>query len=140
MVPGDSLSLMVMDWIKREFIQRGEGFTCESFVGKVMPRKKMMKLESITRSLVTKKFIFQTHMLYLALDNSLQDCSQLPTGDVGDTSLVQEYKKLSKKPPTPNTQNVRQTSLARIRDLYYKRAKLRRARGTVNFSLPNPAY
>ena len=51
-------------------------------------------------------FAFQTHMLYLALDNLLQDCSQLPTGDVSDTQLVQDYKKLSKKSPTPNTQNV----------------------------------
>lgn len=33
-------------------------------------------------------------MLYLALDNSLQDCSELPNGDIGDTELVQDYKRL----------------------------------------------
>ena len=36
-------------------------------------------------------------MLYLALDNSLQDCSDLPSGDCNDTEMVQDYKKMSKK-------------------------------------------
>lgn len=44
-------------------------------------------------------------MLYLAMDNSLQDCLLMPSGDVSDTQLVQEYKKMSKK-PSPNLQNV----------------------------------
>lgn len=48
-------------------------------------------------------------MLYLAMDNSLQDCTQVPSGDVSDTQLVQEYKKMSKKPPTTGIQNVRMT-------------------------------
>lgn len=39
----------------------------------------------------------KTYMLYLALDNSLQDCTDLPCGDVSDTDLVQDYKKLSLK-------------------------------------------
>ena len=39
----------------------------------------------------------QTHLLYLAMDNSLQDCSELPSGDVSDTEIVQDYKKLSKR-------------------------------------------
>ena len=39
----------------------------------------------------------QTHLLYLAMDNSLQDCTELPTGDVSDTEIVQDYKKLSKR-------------------------------------------
>lgn len=46
-------------------------------------------------------------MLYLAMDNSLQDCTQLPSGDAIDTQLVQEYKKMSKKSPTTVIQNVR---------------------------------
>lgn len=37
------------------------------------------------------------YMLYLAIDNSLQDCSSLPTGDVSDSDLVQDYKKMSMK-------------------------------------------
>lgn len=36
-------------------------------------------------------------MLYLALDNILQDCSELPSGELSDTEIVQDYKKLSKK-------------------------------------------
>ncbi|XP_050510120.1 influenza virus NS1A-binding protein-like isoform X1 [Diabrotica virgifera virgifera] len=39
----------------------------------------------------------KTFMLYLALDNSLQDCSSLPSGDISDTEMVQDYKKLSLK-------------------------------------------
>lgn len=80
LVPSDSLSRMVMDWIKKSFATNTEySFTYNTFVDK-------------------------THMLYLAVDNSLQDCSHMPTGDVSDTQLVQEYKKMSKK-PSPNLQN-----------------------------------
>ncbi|KAJ8925469.1 hypothetical protein NQ315_009303 [Exocentrus adspersus] len=45
----------------------------------------------------------KTFMLYLALDNSLQDCSSLPSGDVSDTEIVQDYKKLSQKEKQANT-------------------------------------
>ncbi|XP_014260195.1 influenza virus NS1A-binding protein [Cimex lectularius] len=38
----------------------------------------------------------KTHMLYLALDNTLKDCVDLPSGEMGDTQIVQDYKKLSK--------------------------------------------
>lgn len=31
------------------------------------------------------------------MDNSLQDCTELPTGDLSDTEIVQDYKKLSKR-------------------------------------------
>lgn len=41
-------------------------------------------------------------MLYLAVDNSLQDCSSLPSGDVSDTEMVQDYKKMSQKTAQPN--------------------------------------
>jgi influenza virus NS1A-binding protein len=33
------------------------------------------------------------------MDNSLQDCTELPTGDMSDTEIVQDYKKLSKRNP-----------------------------------------
>lgn len=50
--------------------------------------------------------MLQTHLLYLALDNSLQDCSDLPSGDISDTEIVQDYKKLSKKCSNPGIQKV----------------------------------
>lgn len=31
------------------------------------------------------------------MDNSLQDCAELPSGDVSETDIVQDYKKLSKR-------------------------------------------
>nr|XP_023022272.1 influenza virus NS1A-binding protein-like [Leptinotarsa decemlineata] len=45
----------------------------------------------------------KTFMLYLAIDNSLQDCSSLPTGDISDTEIVQDYKKLSLKDKQVNS-------------------------------------
>ncbi|KAJ8947862.1 hypothetical protein NQ318_010008 [Aromia moschata] len=45
----------------------------------------------------------KTFMLYLAIDNSLQDCSSLPAGDVSDTEIVQDYKKLSLKDKQSST-------------------------------------
>lgn len=39
----------------------------------------------------------KTYMLYLAIDNSLQDCSSLPNGDISDSEIVQDYKKMSLK-------------------------------------------
>lgn len=41
----------------------------------------------------------RSHLLYLALDNSLQDCSDLPSGHESDTILVQDYKRLVIKCP-----------------------------------------
>lgn len=38
-------------------------------------------------------------MLYLALDNSLQDCSDLPPGQESESDLVQDYKRLVLKCP-----------------------------------------
>jgi hypothetical protein len=36
------------------------------------------------------------------MDNSLQDCSELPSGDVSESDIVQDYKKLSKKQSATN--------------------------------------
>lgn len=33
----------------------------------------------------------------MALDNTLQDCSELPNSDLSDSEIVQDYKKMSKK-------------------------------------------
>lgn len=70
LVNESSLCRLVLEWIKRE-----------------------VTAENISMSSLSEK----TFMLYLALDNSLQDCSSLPAGDASDTEIVQDYKKLSLK-------------------------------------------
>ncbi|KAG5891762.1 hypothetical protein JTB14_012496 [Gonioctena quinquepunctata] len=47
----------------------------------------------------------KTFMLYLAIDNSLQDCSSLPTGDISDTEIVQDYKKMLLKDKQGHTKH-----------------------------------
>ena len=42
-------------------------------------------------------------MLYLNLDNSLHDCVDIETGDVIDSDIVQDYKKLSLKLSQPGS-------------------------------------
>lgn len=37
----------------------------------------------------------QTHLLYLNLDNSLHDCIDIESGDVIDSDIVQDYKRMS---------------------------------------------
>ncbi|KAL0270414.1 UNVERIFIED_CONTAM: hypothetical protein PYX00_007832 [Menopon gallinae] len=66
-----ALLRLAIQWIKRQ-----EDFKIENFV---------------------EKLAFQTHLLYLALDNTLQDCSDLPSSDLSDSEIVQDYKKMSKK-------------------------------------------
>lgn len=39
----------------------------------------------------------KTHLLYLALDNTLQDCQDLPNSDLSDSEIVQDYKKMSQR-------------------------------------------
>ncbi|XP_045467411.1 influenza virus NS1A-binding protein homolog A-like isoform X2 [Harmonia axyridis] len=53
-------------------------------------------------SLLEKPF-----MLYIAIDNSLQDCSIMPAGDISNTEIVQDYRKKSLKDPQPNSKNKR---------------------------------
>lgn len=71
LVNGTSLCHLVLDWVKRSLTDS----------------------TSLTPDHLTQK----TYLLYLALDNSLQDCTDLPSGDVSDTDIVQDYKKLSLK-------------------------------------------
>lgn len=64
----------------------------------------------------------RSHLLYLALDNSLQDCSDLPPGHESESDLVQDYKRLVLK--CPNSNNRRRKQLAapvRPRVLIYSR-------------------
>lgn len=42
-------------------------------------------------------FVPQKHMLYLNIDNSLHDCSDIRSGDLNDSDIVQDYKKMSRK-------------------------------------------
>lgn len=70
LVNENSLCRLVLEWIKREITE-----------------------DNIKLSMLSEK----TFMLYIALDNSLQDCSSLPTGDISDTEIVQDYKKLALK-------------------------------------------
>lgn len=80
LVNHNSLCRLILEWIKRQISD-----------------------ESLTWSTLTEK----THMLYLAIDNSLQDCSSLPTGDVCDTEIVRDYKKMSLKNTQNNNKNKR---------------------------------
>uniref|UniRef100_A0A1B6DBP3 Kelch-like protein diablo n=1 Tax=Clastoptera arizonana TaxID=38151 RepID=A0A1B6DBP3_9HEMI len=96
LVSSDSLSLLVLDWLKRSH-------------------------EDNSFEILTEK----THLLYLALDNSLQDCAELPSGDISDTEIVQDYKKMSKKCINPNTQKQRRKAPmqpAKNRVLIYSRS------------------
>lgn len=76
LVNGSSLCCLVLDWIKR-FLADQDNSSVEQLIEK-------------------------TYLLYLALDNSLQDCTDLPSGDVSDTDIVQDYKKLSLKTQAQN--------------------------------------
>lgn len=89
MVNPSSLCRLVLDWIRKQITE-----------------------DNLSLSTLSEN----TFMLYLAIDNSLQDCNSLPTGkiafmknaktmhyflwktgDVCDTELVQDYKKMSLK-------------------------------------------
>lgn len=102
LVNHNSLCCLILEWIKRQITE-----------------------ESLTSLTLQEK----THMLYLAIDNSLQDCSSLPTGtkrerrdvnciinffdflgDICDTELVQDYKKLSLKNTQKSNKNKRKAS------------------------------
>jgi influenza virus NS1A-binding protein len=80
LVNQNSLCRLVLEWIKR---QVNEG--------------------SLSVDMLSDKMF----MLYLAIDNSLQDCSSLPTGDVSDTEIVQDYKKMSLKNNNSNAKSKR---------------------------------
>lgn len=91
-----SLCRLVLEWIKRQLTD-----------------------ESLNMDSLSEK----TFMLYLAIDNSLQDCSILPNGEMSDTEIVQDYKKLSLK-TTQNTAKPKRKCLsqpAKPRILMYNR-------------------
>lgn len=61
LVNHNSLCCLILEWIKRQITEE---------------------------SLSTVALQERTHMLYLAIDNSLQDCSSLPTGKTVLTKTV----------------------------------------------------
>lgn len=90
-----SLCRLVLDWVKRQIYEENLGIS---------------------------HLLERSHLLYLALDNSLQDCSDLPPGHESESDLVQDYKRLVHK--CPNNNNRRRKQLAvpvRPRVLLYSR-------------------
>jgi len=53
------------------------------------------------------QLIAKTHLLYLNLDNSLHDCVEVESGDVIDSDIVQDYKKMSIRLSQPGSKNRR---------------------------------
>ncbi|XP_015922988.2 influenza virus NS1A-binding protein homolog B isoform X2 [Parasteatoda tepidariorum] len=49
----------------------------------------------------------KVHMLYLNPDRTLHDCSDIENGDVQDSEVIQDYKKLSRKVSVPKSGNPR---------------------------------
>lgn len=94
-VAHQTLCRLVFDWIKRQMCEETMNIT---------------------------QLLERPHMLYLALDNSLQDCSNLPPGHESESDIVQDYKRLVLK--CPNNANRRRKQLAvpvRPRVLIYSR-------------------
>ncbi|CRK98360.1 CLUMA_CG011720, isoform A [Clunio marinus] len=79
MVAEDSLSRLVLDWIRREM---NEHFG---------------SIASLSE---------RSHMLFLGLDNSLQDAADL-VGDKANSDMVKDYKKLASKNPSGNPKSRR---------------------------------
>uniref|UniRef100_A0AAG5CRR5 BTB domain-containing protein n=1 Tax=Anopheles atroparvus TaxID=41427 RepID=A0AAG5CRR5_ANOAO len=71
-VAESSLGRLVVDWIRRQMTE-----------------------EDVSVATLLER----SHMLYLALDNSLQDCADLPPGQESESDLVQDYKRLVLKGP-----------------------------------------
>lgn len=63
----------------------------------------------------------RSHLLYLALDNSLQDCSDLPPGHESESDLVQDYKRLVLKCPNNKGRRKQLAAPLRPRVLIYSR-------------------
>ncbi|XP_055390528.1 influenza virus NS1A-binding protein homolog isoform X2 [Condylostylus longicornis] len=72
LVTHNMLSRLVLDWIKRQLVDE---------------------------SLSDSQLLERSHLLYLALDNSLQDCSDLPPGQESESDIVQDYKRMVLKCP-----------------------------------------
>lgn len=94
LVTHGSLCRLVLDWIKRQLTDE---------------------------TLNYNQLLERTHLLYLALDNSLQDCSDLPAGHESETELVQDYKRLVLKCPNNKHRRKGLAAPGRPRVLLYSR-------------------
>lgn len=89
-----SLCRLVLDWIKRQLTEETLNMT---------------------------HLLERSHLLYLALDNSLQDCSDLPPGHESESDLVQDYKRLVLKCPNNKGRRKQLAAPVRPRVLIYSR-------------------
>ncbi|XP_053697648.1 influenza virus NS1A-binding protein-like isoform X2 [Sabethes cyaneus] len=89
-----SLCRLVLDWIRRRMTEDG---------------------------ISVSNLLERSHMLYLALDNSLQDCSDLPPGQESESDLVQDYKRLAQKCPNSKKHRKGLKTPGRPRVLVYNR-------------------
>jgi influenza virus NS1A-binding protein len=67
----------------------------------------------------------KTHLLYLNLDNCLHDCVDIESGDVIDSDIIQDYKKMSLRLSQPGSKNRRRGSAqqpSRSRHSLYSRS------------------
>ncbi|XP_059608606.1 influenza virus NS1A-binding protein-like isoform X2 [Phlebotomus argentipes] len=94
LVTHSSLARLVLDWMKRQLSEE---------------------------SLSMPHLLERSHLLYLALDNSLQDCSDLPPGHESESELVQDYKRLVLKCPNNKTRRKCLAAPIRPRVLIYSR-------------------
>lgn len=89
-----SLCRLVLDWMKRQLTEETLNMT---------------------------HLLERSHLLYLALDNSLQDCSDLPPGHESESDLVQDYKRLVLKCPNNKGRRKCLATPVRPRVLIYSR-------------------
>lgn len=89
-----SLCRLVLDWMKRQMVEDILS------IGNLLER---------------------SHLLYLALDNSLQDCADLPPGHESESDLVQDYKRLVLKCPNNKARRKQVAATARPRVIIYSR-------------------
>lgn len=80
-----------------------------------------MKRQLNTEELTMDNLMERSHLLYLAMDNSLQDCCDLPMGHESETELVQDYKRLVLKCPNNKARRKCLAQTTRPRVLIYSR-------------------
>lgn len=81
-----------------------------------------MKRQLNDDMLTMTQLLERSHLLYLAMDNSLQDCSDLPPGhESSDSDLVQDYKRLVLKCPSNKARRKQLAAPVRPRVLIYSR-------------------
>ncbi|XP_035783425.1 influenza virus NS1A-binding protein homolog isoform X1 [Anopheles albimanus] len=93
-VAESSLGRLVIAWIRRQILE-----------------------EDVSVSSLLER----SHMLYLALDNSLQDCADLPPGQESESDLVQDYKRLVLKCPSNKKHRKSLKTPGRPRMILYNR-------------------